>query len=144
MLATRAQCKHCIPLVGVNASLNVPLLHHDYLRRDDLELPHDLFADLLHGFPADGTFQLFLRNTVLNDFRCYAFREIIQGILMLLVALMSRDKGFLLVLGSLMICDDFRFVEQEAQLLAAVVPQSSRWTRRTACAVPAAALPSAR
>ena len=40
---------------------------------------------------------------------------------MLLVAFVSRDRGFLIILGSLMVSDDLGFVEQEAQLLAAVV-----------------------
>ena len=99
----------------------IAMLHYNHLCRDDLELADNLFPDLLHGLPADGTFQLFLRDMMLNDLCRHTFREVIQGVFMLLVAFVSRDKGFLLILGSLMVRDDLCLVEQEAQLLAAVI-----------------------
>ena len=42
-------------------------------------------------------------DAVFHYFGCYALWQIVQGVFVLLVAFVRRDKGFLLILCSLMI-----------------------------------------
>ena len=113
----------------------IPVLNHNALCGNKVKLTDDHVADLLYGLSEDGTFQRLLRDTVFNHFGCYEFRDIIQGILVLLVALMSCDKGFLLVLDSFMVRDEPCLVEQKASV-GCLRPLSFLWMRRNACAMP--------
>ena len=94
----------------------VDVLMDNGLGRDDLQGANDFFTNLGHGIAALGAYQILTLKTMLHLLNRNTFRNIVQGILVLLVPLVGGYNGDVLILR-LCFSKNLRLVEQKAQLL---------------------------
>ena len=93
----------------------IDILPDDDFGRDDLHCPDNFLANLGHGISTLGAHQILTLQTVFYLLSGHTFRDVVQGVFMLFVTLMSCHNGNILL--RFLFGEYLSLIKQKAQLL---------------------------